>query len=231
MPDIMTSLPLREEMKRRALYELGLSDVEIARICGVAHQTIQIWRTRRGLPETNKGGVRVSKKDHYRRLELYWQGYTDMEIAKMCGISVATMHHWRTQQKLPPSYARDRKESLCWECELATPAFCSWIGRGEKVWRKAKKPYKHAGPIIIECRHFRLEGKEEAEMWEELDKAKLDYKIACIEMDYADPEYRDAAILRYNATREKLNAVIREAKMRAMAEEREHIARGWEGTD
>ncbi len=215
MPDIMTSLPLREEMRRRALYELGLSDVEMAKICGVAAQTIHAWRVRRGLPETNKGGVRVSKKDHYRRLELYWQGYTDMEIAKMCGISVATMHHWRTQQKLPPSYARDRKESLCWECELATPAFCSWIGRGEKVWRKAKKPYKHAGPIIIECRHFRLEGKEEAEMWEELERARLDYEIAEIEFNWADPEYREAASLKLSAARERLNAVLREAKSKA----------------
>lgn len=207
----------KEDKKRRALHSLGLTDAEIATICGVTQYTIRGWRTRRGLRgATNRY---LSEAEHFRRLELYWQGYTDKAIGKKLGYSWTTIFHWRERNGLANSHRRDRIDSLCWECARAYAGECDWVSQGKKIWHKAKIPNnQQADFVVVECRHFELEGKEEAEMREELDKAKLDYKIACIEMDYADPEYRDAAILRYNATKERLDAVIREAKLRAKAE-------------
>ncbi len=201
----------REEAKRRALHALGITDDEIAQVCGVAKYTIRNWRKKRGL----KGAPNryLPRLEHMRRMELYWRGHTDMETARILGITVGAMHHWRQQHGIPPSYARDRKDSLCWECARARPQRCAWIDREEQVWEKAVRRSKWAGPVVIVCRQFELAGKEEEEVKAELDKARLDYKIAKIEMDYADPDYQDVAIHKYNAAFEQLNAVIREAKM------------------
>jgi len=209
----------REDEKRRTLHSLGLTDAEIATICGVAPLTIRNWRYRRGL----KGAPNsyLSEVEHLRRLELYWRGHTDGEIGEKCGCSWTTIFHWRERNDLAPSHKRDRDDSLCWECAKAYAGKCDWVDEGKKIWHKAKTTNnQQAEFVVVECRYFQLEGREEVAMREELDRARLDYKIAKIEFDYADPEYRDVAIHRYNAARERLNTIIREAKMRTMAERR-----------
>lgn len=213
-------MKLREDRKRRALHSLGLTDVKIAEICGVSTQAIKMWRNRRGLKTVGKkGGLKTSQKEHLKRLELYWRGHTDMKIAKLCGITVGTMHYWRNQHGLPPSHARDRVKTLCWECARAYASRCPWVNKRERVWKRAKESGNtEDGYVVIECGLFEIEGKEEAEMREELETARKEYKIAEIEFNYADSTYQEAAILKLNAAREKLNAVIREAKIRAMAE-------------
>ncbi len=55
------NLPSQEESQRMRLYEQGLSDPEIAKICFLHPRTVQEWRQRRGLPGKNKGGRRSGK--------------------------------------------------------------------------------------------------------------------------------------------------------------------------
>ncbi len=47
----MAKLSVEEEQKRMMLYNQGLSDIEIARKCGVALSTIAEWRLSRKLPK------------------------------------------------------------------------------------------------------------------------------------------------------------------------------------
>jgi len=49
--------------------------------------------------------------------------------------------------------------------------------------------------------------------WDELEEARRDYKIAEIEFNYAEADFRRAAILKLEAARERLNAIIYQAKM------------------
>ncbi len=207
----------REDAKRRALHSLRLTDAEIAELCGVTPLAIRNWRYRRGLKGVPNSYL--AKAEHLRRLELYWRGHTDAEIGERLGCDPTAIYHWRQRTGLSSSYKRDRRISLCWECAKAYAGKCDWVDEGKKIWHKAKTTNnQQAEFVVVECRYFQLEGREEVAMREELDRARLDYKIAKIEFDYAEAEYVDTAILKYSAAKERLNAVIREAKVRAMAE-------------
>lgn len=209
----------KEDKKRRALHSLGLTDAEIAGICGVVPQSIRNWRIKRGLKGVSNN--RLAETEHMRRLEMYWQGHTDIEIGERLGYSWTTIFHWRERNRLAPSHKRDRGDSLCWECERATASRCPWIDEGKRIWKSAKYPKnQETGVIVVECRHLKLEGREAAEMREELEKARLDYKIAEIEFNYAEADFQRAAILKLEAARERLNAIILLAKMAEKAKRR-----------
>jgi len=203
-----------EEEYRRTLHGLFFNDREMASLCGVSQASISRWRVRRGLKSIPMGFTRPWEQK--QRLQLYWRGYTDKKIADCLGWAEGTIRKWREKSKLP--LKRDRAKSLCWECNRAFADKCPWIDNGEKVWGKAKYPNKLSGPVVITCPNFEFEKEEDDAMWMELEKARMDYKIALLEFDAAAPEYMDAAILKYSAAKERLNAVIKEAKLRKIAE-------------
>ena len=205
-------LPTEEEEYRRTLHGLYFNDREMASLCGVSQASISRWRIRRGLKGIPMGFTRPWEQK--QRLKLYWRGYPDGKIAESLGWTEGVIRKWRERNKLP--LKRSRKKSLCWECARAYAGGCPWVDRREKVWKEAKKGGE--GFSVITCPHFEFEVEEDDDMWRELEKARMDYKIALLEFDSAAPEYVDAAINKYNAARERLNAVIKEAKLRKIAE-------------
>ena len=59
--------------------------------------------------------------------------------------------------------------------------------------------------------------------WDELEEARRDYKIAELEFNYAEMDFQRAAILRLEAARERLNAIILQAKMADKAKRRSAV--------
>ena len=203
-----------EEEYRKTLHGLYFNDREMASLCGVSQASISRWRVRRGLKSIPMGFTRPWEQK--QRLQLYWRGHSDKKIADCLGWAEGVIKKWRERNKLP--LKRSRKKSLCWECARAFGGVCPWIDRGERIWKQAKYPHKLCGPVVITCPHFEFEVEEDDDMWRELEKARMDYKVARMEFDDAAPEYVDTAILRYSAAKERLNAVIKEAKLRKIAE-------------
>ena len=208
------TLPPEEDEYRRTLHSLYFNDREIASLCGVTQASISRWRVRRGLKSIPMGFTYPWEQK--QRLQLYWRGISDRSIAETLGWAEGVIRKWRERNNLP--IKRDRTKSLCWECGRAFADKCPWIDKGEKVWGKAKYPHKLSGPVVVICPNFEFEKEEDDAMWMELEKARMDYKIALLEFDAAAPEYVDTAILRYSAAKEKLNAVIKEAKLKKIAE-------------
>ena len=203
-----------EEEYRRTLHSLYFNDREIASLCGVTQASISRWRVRRGLKSIPMGFTYPWEQK--QRQQMYWRGMSDRSIAETLGWAEGVIRKWRERNNLP--IKRDRTKSLCWECGRAFADKCPWIDKGEKVWGKAKYPHKLSGPVVVICPYFESEEEEELKMWRELEEAKKDYKIALLEFDAAAPGYRDVAIHKYNAAKERLNAVIKEAKIKRITE-------------
>jgi len=56
--------------------------------------------TRRGVPAPNR------KLDYDRARGLYDEGLTDSAIARLCGVSAASVNNWRRKNGLPPNWVR-----------------------------------------------------------------------------------------------------------------------------
>ncbi len=44
--------------------------------------------------------MKLTKKENEERLELYYRGYTDRQIAEKLNFSTAAIYHWRRSRKL-----------------------------------------------------------------------------------------------------------------------------------
>lgn len=84
----------------RALYDMGLGDIEIAKYIDMSVRTVRNRRLRAGLPINPNKQQRVNDK---RRLLLYRQGMTDSQIAKALGHKVGSIKQWREIKDLPPN--------------------------------------------------------------------------------------------------------------------------------
>ena len=84
----------------RALYDMGLGDIEIAKYIDMSVKTVRSRRLSAGLPINPNKQQRVNDK---RRLLLYRQGMTDSQIAKALGHKVGTIKQWREQKGLSPN--------------------------------------------------------------------------------------------------------------------------------
>ncbi len=97
-----------KETERRRLYNLGLSDGEIAERSRpkVNPHAVLGWRRARGLPPNRKRLSPLPKEQEELRLDLYKQGLNDAEIAKITGRSQPAICYWRRFRGLPPNVPR-----------------------------------------------------------------------------------------------------------------------------
>lgn len=84
-----------ELLRRRALYDAGLSDRAIAAIQGVDHTSIREWRHRSGRPAHNFESTNMTADQQAARLLLYSFGYSDRRIAKEQGRNPSSVRQWR----------------------------------------------------------------------------------------------------------------------------------------
>lgn len=84
----------------RALYDMGLGDIEIAKYIDMCVRTVRRRRLLAGLPINPNKQQRVNDK---RRMLLYRQGMTDSQIAKALGHKVGAIKQWREQKDLSPN--------------------------------------------------------------------------------------------------------------------------------
>lgn len=110
----------------------------------------------------------LPKNEERKRIQLYKEGYNDVQIAKRCGVSKSAIAKWRKRRNLPSNHiqgvrpADDRRtESICWECKNAMK--CNWIMKKEKIWDKAivKTDRKYRQPYLVysvqKCKHYEKE--------------------------------------------------------------------------
>lgn len=99
--------------KRRALYDQGLTDQEIARRLGLKTQTVTKWRWDMGLG-VNDAERRRPIVDGARLKQLYREGLTDRQIAAQMGLKVDTVRSWRQRRHMPVN--QDHKgHRITWE--------------------------------------------------------------------------------------------------------------------
>lgn len=90
-----------ENKLKKALWELGLTDQQLANIFLVSKSTISYWRKKNGLQCNDKRNEpRLEKKDLELRLKLINQNYSDEEIAIATGLSKGTITSWRFHNNL-----------------------------------------------------------------------------------------------------------------------------------
>lgn len=79
-----------ENELRLKLVRDGLSNKEVADICGCSAAAISSWKIRRGFTNSNT----LSDAEIARRIELFEQGYKFSEIAVMLGKSEQYINDW-----------------------------------------------------------------------------------------------------------------------------------------
>jgi uncharacterized protein YjcR len=91
---------LSEELRNayKANYEKGLSDAEIAEVCGTSASSVRAWRSNAGLT-SNVAAKRIEREQGFRRL--YDEGMTDAAIAKQFGTYSDAVAKWRARNGLP----------------------------------------------------------------------------------------------------------------------------------
>lgn len=85
--------------QRKALYDQGLCDGDIAEACGVVGSTIARWRKKHGLPSHYARGGRKREKvvnSHLvrQRSMMYALGFSFSEIADQQGVSRSAISQW-----------------------------------------------------------------------------------------------------------------------------------------
>lgn len=105
------SMAQRNERRMR-LYKKELSDYEIAKIEKTAITTIWHWRHKLGLQPNPSKQQRKYEKDSKKRLELYNQGYSDIEIAEKSKTSLTSVREWRKVNNLLANKKDDPKKSI-----------------------------------------------------------------------------------------------------------------------
>ncbi len=105
------SIAERNERRMR-LYKKELSDYEIAKIEKTAITTIWHWRNKLELKPNPSKQQRKYIKDSIKRLELYSQGYSDIEIAEKSKTSLTSVREWRKVNNLLANKKDDPKKSI-----------------------------------------------------------------------------------------------------------------------
>ncbi len=90
-----------ENKLKKALWELGLSDQQIANIFLISKSSIYYWRKKNGLQCNDKRrGSRLEKEEEEFRLKLWEENYSDEEIANATGLTKQSVIFWRTRRNL-----------------------------------------------------------------------------------------------------------------------------------
>lgn len=90
-----------ESKLKKALWELGLTDQQLANVFLVCKSSIYLWRKKNGLQCNDKRrGPHLEKKDLELRLKLISENYSDEEISIATGVSKGGITSWRMQNKL-----------------------------------------------------------------------------------------------------------------------------------
>lgn len=97
----MTLLPDHE--MRLELYNMGLSDKEIAEKVFVTQSAISGWRRKNGLKTNNPRPI-VTRKTEEKMLFLYKSGLSDREIGNCVSLSKPTVQRWRQKNNLNPNF-------------------------------------------------------------------------------------------------------------------------------
>lgn len=88
---------------RLELYNMGLSDKEIAEKVFVTQSAISGWRRKNGLKTNNPRPI-VTRKVEEKMLFLYKSGLSDREIGNCVSLSKPTVQRWRQRNELKPNF-------------------------------------------------------------------------------------------------------------------------------
>lgn len=97
----MTLLPDHE--MRLELYNMGLSDKEIAEKVFLTQSAISGWRRKNNL-KTNHPRPVITQKIEEKMLFLYKSGLSDREIGNCVSLSKPTVQRWRQRNELKPNF-------------------------------------------------------------------------------------------------------------------------------
>lgn len=90
-----------ENKLKKALWELGLTDSQIANVFLVKKYVITDWRRKNGLESKyNRKGSHLEKEEEEFRLKLWEENYSDEEIANATGITKQSVIFWRMRRNL-----------------------------------------------------------------------------------------------------------------------------------
>jgi transposase len=90
-----------ENKQKMALWELGLTDQQLADIFLVSKSSIYLWRKKNELQCNDKRKEpRLEKEDFELRLKLFNENYSDEEIAIVTGLSKESITMWRWKNNL-----------------------------------------------------------------------------------------------------------------------------------
>lgn len=87
-----------EHIKRRELYDQGLSDPELSKALFICENAVRYWRETQTppLPPNTKKNTRLAVRE-----QLYTTGMTDQEICKAQRCSKMAIRDWRIKRGLP----------------------------------------------------------------------------------------------------------------------------------
>lgn len=91
--------------KRLALYQQGLSDMEIGRQLYLSATAIAYWRRKNGLSANHTYRVITPEIDAEMR-RLHRDGKSDLAIAREMGLDKDTVFAWRRRKGLPANFKR-----------------------------------------------------------------------------------------------------------------------------
>lgn len=88
-------------LSRYDMWVRGMTDLEIAAILDVTHNSIQKWRARNCLPPNGvRGSGPADAIAHIERRALYEQGFSDKQIAEQLGMRTQAIIRWRKRAGL-----------------------------------------------------------------------------------------------------------------------------------
>lgn len=88
---------------RLELYNMGLSDKEIAEKVFLTQSAISGWRRKNNL-KTNHPRPVITQKIEEKMLFLYKSGLSDREIGNCVSLSKPTVQRWRQKNNLRPNF-------------------------------------------------------------------------------------------------------------------------------
>lgn len=104
LEDDPDEIALEDEVADLSRYDMwthGMTDLEIAAVLQVTHNSIQKWRARNCLPPNGVRGRRPEDADaDVERRALYEQGFADKQIAEQLGMRTQAITRWRKRAGL-----------------------------------------------------------------------------------------------------------------------------------
>ena len=94
---------IQDHEMRLELYNMGLSDKEIAEKVFLTQSAISGWRRKNGLKTNNPRPV-ITQKIEEKMLFLYKSGLSDREIGNCVSLSKPTVQRWRQKNELKPNF-------------------------------------------------------------------------------------------------------------------------------